>query len=280
MKTRMLILAAGIFMIAINAAAEDVVDHLTVPLSNPGQPGHVKVSVLSGAIKIIGYEGSSVDVTCTSKMDEDSVQDKIREGVNGMFHIPVTSSEIEVEEDHNEVEISVPPMNNEIDLEIKVPVNTSLTVSLVQNGDVTIEHVNGEIEAENVNGGIIMTDVSGSVAASTTNGDVRIKITRVSPDKPMSFNSFNGDVDVTLPADLKASVKIKTTQGDVYSDFKITRTEKSNTVTDENKKDKEGKYRVVIERAFYGTIAGGGPEYTFTTYNGDILIRKVKQGAQ
>ena len=279
MKTRILILASGLFMLAFYTAAEDVVDHLTVPLSNPGQPGHVKVSVLSGAIKITGYEGASVDVTCRSKMDEEPGQDKSGKGINGMFRIPVSSSEMEVEENNNRVEIRVPSIKNEADLEIKVPVNTSLTLNLVNNGDIVIENVNGEIEAGNVNGCIIMTGVSGSVAASTTNGDINVKMNRVSPDKPMSFNSFNGDVDVTLPAGLNATVKIKTTQGDAYSDFKITKTEKSNIVTEENKKGKDGKYRVVVEHAFYGTIAAGGPEFTFTTYNGDIMIRKAEQGA-
>lgn len=92
----------------------------------------------------------------------------------------------------------------------------------------------------------------------------------------MSFNTFHGDVDVVLPSTLKANVKIKTTQGDVYSDFKIIKTEKPNVVTTEKDRDSDGRYRVVIEHGFYGTIGGGGPEFSFSTYDGDVFIRKAK----
>jgi hypothetical protein len=278
MKARTIILFVIPFVV-FPVFAEDVKDHLTVPFSNPGKPGHVEINLLKGGATITGYEGAEVDITAITKIEEESMEKKSRQGTNGMYHIPVSSSGMEVEEADNRVEIDVQTMKNEIDLDIKVPVNTSLTVHLVHDGDIVIRNVRGEIEAENVHGSIIMSDVSGSVAASTTHGDVKVAMTGVNPDKPMSFNTFHGDVDVTLPAALKANVKIKTTHGDVYSDFQITKTEKSNLVTDEAKKRKEGKYKVVIEHGFYGTIAGGGPEYTFTSYHGDILIRKVK-GAQ
>ena len=41
--------------------------------------------------------------------------------------------------------------------------------------------------------------------------------------KPMSFTSFNGDVDVTLPANLAADLIVASQQGDVYTDFDVQR---------------------------------------------------------
>ena len=53
------------------------------------------------------------------------------------------------------------------------------------------------------------------------NGKVLVTLDKVTADKPMSFSSLNGDIDVTLPADMKARVKLKTDNGEVYSDFDI-----------------------------------------------------------
>jgi hypothetical protein len=61
--------------------------------------------------------------------------------------------------------------------------------------------------------------------------------------------------------------------GDVYSDFEISRVDKPVDMYEENREEDEGKYRVRIERTFYGTINGGGPEFFFKNFNGDILIR-------
>ena len=37
----------------------------------------------------------------------------------------------------------------------------------------------------------------------------------------MAFTSLNGIVDVTLPASVKANVKLRSDQGDVFTDFDI-----------------------------------------------------------
>ena len=227
-------------------AQDNVLDHLTVPLSNPGQPGYVEVGLMKGGVTITGYDGTEVDITSKLRSDDEkqkSPDERSRsrsrttgeKGREGMFKIPVASSELEVEEDNNHVSIDVQAMSNTVDLEIKVPRNTSISVNTVHDGDIVIKNVNGEIEAQNVHGGISIQQVSGSVAASTTHGDIKVTMNSVDANKPMSFNTFHGDVDVTLPATIKASVKIKTVQGEVYSDFQIARTENPNRIQENDR---------------------------------------------
>ena len=88
----------------------------------------------------------------------------------------------------------------------------------------------------------------------------------------MSFSTMNGDIDVTLPANVKAKVKMKSDWGEVYSDFDI----QVDTAPQKIEEKDEGKYRISFEKYIMGTINGGGPEYTFKTYHGDIIIRKAK----
>jgi hypothetical protein len=43
----------------------------------------------------------------------------------------------------------------------------------------------------------------------------------------------------------------------------------------EDGRGKGGKYRVKIDKTVHGTINGGGPEYQFTNFQGQIYIRKA-----
>jgi len=90
----------------------------------------------------------------------------------------------------------------------------------------------------------------------------------------MSFSSFNGDVDVSLPASLKAKVKIKTTMGEIFTDFDLTEIENPERVTHKPRRNSDGRYKVKVDRAFWGAIGDGDQVMEFSSFNGDIFIRK------
>ncbi len=192
----------------------------------------------------------------------------------GLKQIPLASSGLTVEENDNHVTVEIESFRRAYDLTIKVPVGSSLKLESANMGDIRVENVSGEVEVENVNGPISLQNVSGTVVASTTNGDIEAVLARLAPDKPMSFATFNGDVDVTLPTDAKATLGLKSHEGDVFSDFDLTL--KTAPVKMEESGKSAGKFRVSIERAAVGAINGGGVEMKFETYNGNIYIRKKK----
>jgi DUF4097 and DUF4098 domain-containing protein YvlB len=94
------------------------------------------------------------------------------------------------------------------------------------------------------------------------------------PDKAMGFSTMNGDVDVTLPADIKANVKMKTDHGDMFTDFDIKVDASAQSPQVDDRRKSGGRYRVRFDRGTTGSINGGGPEIQFTTFNGNILIHK------
>jgi hypothetical protein len=260
-------------------------DRAVVPLTNPAKPALIKADVLMGGIIVKGYDGKEVIVEAkvrerslveVDEEDDEDKDDKDRAAkIAGMKKLGVVSTGLEVEESNNVVSISAESWKYAVDITIQVPRASSLELHSTNDGDIVVENVGGEIEVENVNGSNTLRNVSGNVIVNTVNGDVTVTMTRVTPDKPMSFSSMNGDIDVTLPADIKANVKMKSQQGEVYSDFDIMLKQVPQKA-EESSKSGKGKYRISFEKNIYGTINGGGPEYTFNTFNGDVFIRKGK----
>ena len=207
----------------------------------------------------------------------DQVKEAIKSGripnVEGLRRIPVPGGTgLEVEEEDNVMEVRTSTFQQAVDVVIQAPYNTTLELSSMNNGTITVENITGEVEVSNMNGPIKLTGISGTVVAHSMNGWITVALESVTPNKPMSFSTMNGDIDVTLPANTKAKVKIKSDMGEVYSDFDI----QVDTVPQKIEEKDEGRYRVSFEKYIMGTINGGGPEYTFKTYHGDIIIRKAK----
>jgi len=207
---------------------------------------------------------------------EDKEQEKADKAKKeGMKQIPLESSGLTIEENDNKVEISLQSWRRAYDLEIRVPSGSSLELGGANLDEVRVENVSGTIEVSSANGDLKFVNVSGPVTASTTNGDIEAVLTRVAADKPMSFATFNGDLDLTLPPDARASFRIKSNMGQLYTDFDIAL--KTLPAEPEKTTDREhARFRVSLERAVAGSINGGGPEIKLQNYHGDIYLRKKK----
>jgi DUF4097 and DUF4098 domain-containing protein YvlB len=118
-----------------------------------------------------------------------------------------------VEERDNEMSVSS-ALNRDgaINLEVEVPMRTKLRVSIVDGG-ITVDGVDGEMEINTVDGGIMLMNVGGSVVAHAVDGNINAIVARVAPQAPMAFTSLNGDIDVTLPAAVKANLRLRSDQG-------------------------------------------------------------------
>ncbi|MEO8126669.1 MAG: DUF4097 family beta strand repeat-containing protein [Bryobacteraceae bacterium] len=248
-------------------------DRVTVPFSDASRPRMLKVSLVNGGITVKGYEGKDVIIEARSRGSER--RRNVPKKAEGMHRIDVGSYGLTAEEQDNVVRVSTSPGRGDVDLVIQVPVSTSLQLRAVNGGAINVEHVTGEIDVDNVNGPVKLLNVSGVVVAHALNGEVQVVLDQIQAGKPMSFSSLNGDIDVTLPADAKARVKMKSDHGDVFSDFDITLAPSTGSALEEGTSGK-GKYRVRLDKTVYGTINGGGPEMQFTTLNGRIYIRKKK----
>ncbi len=195
--------------------------------------------------------------------------------VAGLRRLSGSSSGLEVEEKANVVKITTQSWKAATDLVIQVPVASSLEINSSMDGAVVVEGVSGEIDINNINGPVTLRNVSGNTLVHTVNGDIEAVISRVSSGKPLSFSTMTGDIDVTLPAAVKANLKMKNEQGEVYTDFEVDLTRQPVRSETAEKTD-EGRYRITFDKSLVGLINGGGPEVSFNTFRGDIYIRKGK----
>ena len=255
---------------------EATTDRVTVELTDPAKPVFLEVGLVNGGITVTGYDGKEVVVEAITHMKKIEPAASGSGKGAGMTKISVNSSSLTVEEFENKIEIGTNSWATPIDLVIKVPRQTSMELSCVNSGDILVENITGEVEASNVNGSVTCLGIDGSVVAGAHNGEVRVTFTRVDPEKDMSFSSFNSDVDVTFPAAIKAKIKLKTTRGDIFTDFEVVEIDNPDRLISKNEREAGGKYKVSIDRAYWGTINGGGQEFQFSNFNGDIYIRKQK----
>ena len=244
-------------------------DRIVVKLDDPARPAFVKASLVNGGITVKAYDGKEVIVEARARNEERERPS------NGLKRLNISATGLSIEEENNEVRVSTESYARTIDLTITVPTRSSLKLRAVNDGDITVTGVNGDLDVDDINGSVTLNNVSGSAVAHALNGHVHATFASVNPQKPMAFSSLNGDIDVTFPADVKANVSIRSDRGDVFSDFDVQLQASAPKQVVEDGRAHGGKYRVKIDKTVHGTINGGGPEYQFTNFQGQIYIRKA-----
>jgi len=264
-------------------------DKIQVPLSQPGKPGSLRANLLNGSITVSGYNGKDVIVSYGTRDGEVKNKNKTRENEesNGLRQLPNTSTGLEVREDNNVVTIKTSSFNRTVDLQIQVPTDFSVKLKTLNNGVINVEDVNGELEVDNLNGSINLRNVAGSASASTLNGDIVAIFKRVTPNMPMAFSNLNGKIDVTLPSVAKFNAKLKSDNGEIYTDFdmamekgnQFATPDKANSLVPSRLRNAESPAtgtRIYVDKWLYGKLNGGGPDILFKNFNGNIYIRKGK----
>jgi len=249
---------------------------VTVTLSDPAKPATLEMNIVMGSVTVKGVNRKDVLVEARPAAGPSRRPASDEPPPVGLRRL-TQGTPFDVEEDKNTVSIDLENPTRATDFTIEVPLRTNLDIETVQ-GAVSVEGVDGELEVDSVNGAVNLANVGGCVVAHSVNGKLVAAITRTNAGQPMAFTSMNGTVDVTLPAAVKANFKLRSDQGDVYTDFDLqTRAEPDNP----NPNPRAGRRGVVrtsvnIDHAVYGAVNGGGPDFEIRTFNGNVYVRKGK----
>ena len=265
-----LVVLAGVIA---RAQAQGPGERVTVNFSDPSRPGTLNVELMNGSLIIRGADRRDVLVDARGGDEERaSSNDQAAAGLRRLTQ----RGSFTVDEQANNMRLSSGRARG-VSFTIEVPRRTNLKLSIVNGDTITVDGVEGDIETSNVNGpSTTLTNVSGSVVANATNGKILATISRVAAQKPMAFSALNGSVDVTLPASVKANVRLRSDQGDVFTDFDIQLTTANEKPVVKDTRQSNGRYRIEVDRSLYGTINGGGPEFELRSFNGHVYLRRGK----
>jgi hypothetical protein len=145
-------------------------------------------------------------------------------------------------------------------LRVVVPAGVSLRLAGDNGGEVQVQGVGGPVEISHSNGGVSVLDAAGYALVATSNGNVVVRLTSVMPDVPMSFITSNGDVDLTFPGDIRATLLIDDAIT-LQSEYPMSRARSD---------DQRGTTRL---RQLL--INGGGPTIRVFTNNGIVKLHRL-----
>ncbi|HEY3443931.1 MAG TPA: DUF4097 family beta strand repeat-containing protein [Paludibaculum sp.] len=264
--------------------------------------GRVMLESFNGGVEIIGWEKDSVEVSGTKSASREDVMKEIR--------IDVVS-----EADSIRIRVIRPVEHNcncGAKFVLKVPKKVILDSITTSNGGIRVESITGNSRLKTSNGGIRVWGVDGNLEATTSNASIevgqfkgaadlrssngRIKadgirgafdartsnasidatVAELDPGRPLSLESSNGSITLTLdtwksndikahtsnssvnvrlPDKVAADLMLSTSNGSITTDFEITTSQFSKT-------------RVV------GKLNGGGPRLDLSTSNGNVRLMK------
>ncbi len=247
-------------------------DRVVVPLSHPSQPARVNVSMVFGSITVRAYNGQSVVITTHGGRARHARP--LPPEAQGMRRLTLNPA-ITADENDNVVNVHMSLFDGGGDVSLQVPVNSSLKLHTVNGGEIAVTGVHGDLNVSDLNGAIYLNHVSGSILANALNGRITATVDALDPDKPSSFSSMNGTIDVTLPPATRANLRMRTDHGNIYIDngfqFQVRHTQASSS-----ERGRNGMYRVRINRTIEGELNGGGTEIRITDFNGSIYVRRGK----
>jgi len=256
------------FSLPVMLSAQDPApspQRITLPFTDPSRPKSLILNIPMGSVTVTGYDGSDAVIEYTGRGNGPYRRARQGDVPPGMHRLDPPMSGIEATQENNVVRVKG-GFGDRLNIQIKIPKRTTLDLKTM-NGSISVEGISAEMAIDALNGKITVQDASGPVVAHSMNGRITASLTQVSAAKASSFSSMNGDIEVTLPADLKARLKMKTDHGEIYTDFDVK--VDSSTTTPAPAADDGNKKGVLVprhlDRTMYGTINGGGPEMQFMT---------------
>lgn len=219
----------------------------------------VVVQNLNGAVQVTAWESPQVRVVAVKTA---------RAATDGRARAYLRDLEVKVEESEGKLVIrtrtpgseggvkgwlACAGVDGEVAYRLSLPREARLAVSTV-NGDVEVAGLLAPVRAASTNGNVAL-QVDGEAVASSVNGNIRVSMRRADPRSAMELSTVNGSIVLLLPAEFRAYVDARTTNGSVGSDLPL------------QVEGRRSRSRLV------GRLNGGNTRLTLRTTNGSIWLK-------
>jgi len=279
-----LLMGIGILCVISKANANEFKEHVSREFSVSANTSGTMLFIynISGFIKVEGYAGNKVllemDKTISAN-DDKTIEtgkkefrlsfDQKSDTVMAYIASPYDSRPGRTwqhGENQRDIEYSY-----KVNFTVKVPFGSSIHISTVNDGVITVENVYGSLHISNVNEGIQVKNAKGTTYAHTVNGDVSVNYFS-NPVEASSYNTINGDIRVSYHPDFSADLTFKSMHGDFFTDFSDVKLLPALASKVQDKKGGETVYKLsTITTLRFGK---GGKTFKFETLNGNVYIKK------
>jgi hypothetical protein len=231
----------------------------TYPFSSNGS---VALSNLNGNVTIETWDRNEVRVEYTKTASTKEMMDWVR------VHVNATKERIEIEADYDDWKENNNGSwekwkNKRIDVTFKLTVPRSAILDEIEtvNGSVVLSNMTNFCKVSTVNGEVSAKNLRGSINLSTVNGNLLADFDRIESTKPISLNTVNGKVVLTIPSDSDVTLKADTVNGSISNDFGLP--------------VRKGEY---VGRDLYGKIGNGNAKVKLSSVNGGLSVIRKQDG--
>ncbi len=228
----------------------------TYPLSANGK---VSVSNVNGSITAEGWDRNEVKLIAIKTADTKEHLADVE------VKIDSRADSFSVETDYGSWKTGGNRWNDHgkltVDYQLMIPRGAVLDEIETVNGSVTITNFNNLTKASAVNGTVKATNLRGNANLSTVNGEVVADFGNLDQGSKISLGTVNGKVNLTLPSDANATLKVDSLNGNISNDFGLP--------------VRKGKY---VGRDLYGRLGTGDVRIKMDSVNGDVKILKQNDG--
>jgi lia operon protein LiaG len=261
MKARNYVVALGLTFLttaALNAQEYKVTVQNT-------KEGKLSLVDFPGDLPIEGYSGNEIIITSDKKHETP----QRAKGLTPLYGAGTDNTGIGLAVEKNGNQLTVRCLLSITQggkYKIRVPDNFKIEVESEcgKGGSVSVENTKNEVEVKNCHN-IDIKNASGALVLSTISGNVEISLTALPKDKPFSFASISGEIDITLPAKAAVDLDMHTVTGSIYSDFDFPADEKEKTMK-----------KIAGGNSIKAQLNGGGTDLKINNVSGNIYLRKGK----
>ena len=238
---------------------------LKLDFPRPDDPRSVEIDITRGFVEVVGHDQAGVVIEVLEPPAPAESEE-----VGGLVSQFAPTFDLDIDDKTNRITLDTYNNTYVLNLRVKVPRRVDLSLTTYSDGYLYAKDIAGMIQTHSQHCDIHLHDIYGSATAFSYNGNLKVSFRGVAEEAKLDFESYNGSIDLTLPANIHATAAIAAGRGRFGSMFDLQPVDETTEprialLSDETK----NSYQL---RA----INGGGIPIRIESEKGKISLRKRK----